>query len=169
MTILSPEHLFDQADKLIAAPIAGRPRQVDLRRAISSAYYGLFHATLTAAADNFVGRAQRSTLEYGLVYRSVDHKSLRDLCLEVQKATLPAKYRGYEPAGGFGPDIRVFAAGMIELQDARHAADYDPMLRFKTADARLAISTGRSALTRFARASARRRGRFLSLLLFSPR
>jgi hypothetical protein len=142
---------------------------VDLRRAISSAYYGLFHATLTAAADNVVGRTRRSSPEYGLVYRRVDHKALRDLCLEVQKATLPAKYKGYEPTGGFGPNIRAFAAGVIQLQDARHAADYDPMLLFKTADARLAISTGRSALTRFGRASARQRGRFLSLLLFSPR
>jgi ATP phosphoribosyltransferase regulatory subunit HisZ len=120
-------------------------------------------------ADHFVGRTRRSSLEYGLVYRGVNHKALRDLCLEVQKVTLPARYRGYEPAGGLGPNIRAFAAGVIQLQDARHAADYDPLLRFKTADARLAISTGRSALTRFARASARRRGRFLSLLLFSPR
>jgi hypothetical protein len=35
-----PEHLFEQADGLTAA-VESRP--TDLRRAISNAYYGLFH------------------------------------------------------------------------------------------------------------------------------
>jgi hypothetical protein len=35
---LNPDHLFEQADKLIATPAVGAPRQVDLRRGISSAY-----------------------------------------------------------------------------------------------------------------------------------
>jgi uncharacterized protein (UPF0332 family) len=54
VAILNPDQLFEQAEKLIAIP-AGRPRQVDIRRAISSAYYAIFHAIITAAADQFVG------------------------------------------------------------------------------------------------------------------
>jgi hypothetical protein len=75
---MNPEHLFEQADKLIQAPAAGRPRQVDLRRGVSAAYYALFHAILAAAADLVVGTTNQSTVLYELVYRSIDHRALRD-------------------------------------------------------------------------------------------
>src|ERR1700751_1842071 len=90
VAILNPDHLFEQADKLISPPPAGPPRQVDIRRAISAAYYGVFHAVLAAAADQFVGVTKRSTSQYGLVYRSVDHLWLKKLCEEVKKPTLKA-------------------------------------------------------------------------------
>lgn len=77
MAVLNPDHLLEQADRLLAPPGGGAPRQVDLRRAISNAYYSLFHAVLTDAADDFVGSTHRQSPRYALVYRSVDHKSLR--------------------------------------------------------------------------------------------
>lgn len=109
MAILNPEHLFEQAERLIARPSAGAPRQVDLRRAISGAYYGVFHGALAGAADEFVGAVRRSTREYALVYRSVAHRCLRELCSEAKKAKLSAKYAVYAP-NGFGSDIQAFAA-----------------------------------------------------------
>jgi hypothetical protein len=105
---LNPDHLFEQADKLVVPSPAGPPRQVDLRRAISAAYYGVFHFCLTAAADEFVGVTQRATSRYALVYRSIDHKTFRDLCLEAKKPTPPAKFAPYVPTGGFGPNIQSF-------------------------------------------------------------
>jgi hypothetical protein len=112
---------------------------------------------------------KRSTTQYSLVYRSVDHRSLRELCSEIKKPTLPAKYTPYEPRNGFGPNIKAFAAAVVEMQEKRHAADYDPLIRVKSLDALLAVSTARNALNRFQRASAGRRKAFLSLLLFPPR
>jgi hypothetical protein len=50
MATLNPDHLLAQAERLIRAPPAGPPLQVDVRRAISAAYYSVFHAVLTAAA-----------------------------------------------------------------------------------------------------------------------
>lgn len=165
MAILNPEHLFEQAERLIAGP----PRQVDLRRAISSAYYGIFHATLTAAADHFVGTTKRSTTEYALVYRSIDHRSLRTLCSQVVKPTLPASFLPYGPRNAFGPDVRAFAAAVIELQEKRISADYDPLIRIKSSDALLAVSVARSAVARFRSTSARRRVAFLTFLVFPKR
>lgn len=69
MAILNPEHLFEQAEKLVIPPSAGPPRQVDVRRAVSASYYGVFHAAAAAEADHFVGVTKRSTSQYGLVYR----------------------------------------------------------------------------------------------------
>src|ERR1700691_675527 len=79
LAILNPEHLLEQANRLIAPPPAGPPRQVDVRRAISAAYYAVFHATLAAAADQLVGVTKRASSGYTLVYRSIDHKELREL------------------------------------------------------------------------------------------
>lgn len=168
MAILNPDHLFEQAEKLIASQ-AGRPRQVDIRRAISAAYYAIFHAIITAAADHFVGVTNRDESRYGLIYRSVDHRWLKKLCEEVQKPTLSTKLRRYVPTGGFGTNITAFAAAAEELQEKRHSADYDVMIRVNRSDAVFAISTARAALNRFSNAGQSERVAFLSLLLFQPR
>jgi hypothetical protein len=168
VAVLNPNHLFDQADKLITIQV-GPPRQVDIRRAISAAYYATFHATITAAADQFIGVTNRDTSRYGLVYRSVSHAWLRDLCKEVQKPNLPNRFRPHAPSDGFGPNITAFAAAVVELQEKRHAADYDVMIRMNKSDAVLAISTAKAALRRFNNASKARRLAFISVLLFPPR
>jgi hypothetical protein len=86
-----------------------------------------------------------------------------------KKPTPPARYRPYLPSNGFGPDIVEFATAVVELQEQRHAADYAPMIRLRTADALLAVRTARAALDRLRVASGPRRRTFLSLLAFPPR
>jgi hypothetical protein len=169
MPVVNPDHLFEQADRLMSPPGGGAPRQADLRRAISSAYYGVFHAVVTEAADEFAGKSNRRTPQYELAYRSIDHRSLRALCADITKPKLPKRYSKYEPTGGFGPDLSLVATAVIDLQEKRLAADYDPLLRVRTSDAALAVATGRTALIRFRKANRTRRRAFLSLLVFSPR
>jgi hypothetical protein len=112
---------------------------------------------------------KRATPEYAVVYRSVDHGSLRELCKEIGKTPLPIKYRKYAPASGFNKNIRLFAAGLVELQERRHAADYDPSQKFKISDVSAAISSARSAIETFERAAGDDKRAFLTLLLFRPR
>ena len=168
MPVLSPDHLLEQADRLLATH-GGARRQADLRRAISNAYYAVFHAILTEAADDFVGRSQRRTARYALVYRSVDHRSLRALCEIIRKQKLPPKYTKYQPTGGFGSDLIAVAAAVADLQEKRLLADYDPLFRTAASEAVSAIDTGRAAIGRFRKASRTRRTAFLSLLVFPPR
>jgi hypothetical protein len=87
-----PERLFEQADALINE----YKSETDLRRAISTAYYGVFHFILRNVADT----GNRSTNLYSMVYRSIEHKPLRDLCI-----TLGSKKKSYAPIGGFGPVV----------------------------------------------------------------
>ncbi|HVZ89997.1 MAG TPA: hypothetical protein VHG72_23755 [Polyangia bacterium] len=169
MATLNPEHLFEQAERLIEPPPAGPPRQVSLRRAISAAYYAVFHALLTAVADELIGKTKRNTPEYRLAYRSLDHRRLLDLCSDLKKPDLPKKVKPFAPPDGFGPDLQALAAAVVELQEKRHSADYDPLGRVKTADALLAVRTGRSAVARLARSGEVQRKRFLTLLMFPPR
>jgi hypothetical protein len=109
--IPNAEHLLDQAERLIAPVGPGAPRQVDLRRAISSAYYAVFHAVLAAAADEFVGWAQRAETAYGLVYRRIDHGALRELCAELNK-----------PSADYDPMIRLKRSdALLAVSSARSA------------------------------------------------
>ncbi|NJM30256.1 MAG: hypothetical protein HC855_09280 [Rhizobiales bacterium] len=57
----------------------------------------------------------------------------------------------------------------MELVERRHAADYNPLERFRTSDADLAIKTARTALEQFKKASNAQRKAFLALLAFPPR
>src|SRR5215813_1504718 len=93
-----PERLFDQADALIN----NHQDETDLRRAVSAAYYGVFHFTLRALADWIIHPANRSTARYGLVYRSVDHKVFRTLCDQIRGSTVNAIILPFQPVGGFG-------------------------------------------------------------------
>jgi hypothetical protein len=169
MPVLSSEHLLDQAERLIAPPGGGAPRQADLRRAISNAYYAIFHAIATQAADELVGGRHRATPQYALVYRSIDHTSLRRFCDDLTKQNLPAKYIKYVPRGGFGPDLSALATAVVDLQEKRHLADYDPLFRVKMSDAALAVATSRTALASLGNVSRAARKAFLLLIVFSPR
>jgi hypothetical protein len=155
--------------KLVAPRGAGSPRQGDLRRAVSSACYGLFHFCLAAAADEFVGATQRATSRYALVHRSIDNRTLKYLCAEATKLAPPAKCLPYFPVGGFSSNIRAFSSTAIELQEKRHLADYNPQPRFRTLDAKAAVNAARVAVHRFQAADQEHRKAFLTLLICPPR
>lgn len=169
MAVLNPEHLLDQAELLVNGTSARKPRQVNLRRAISSAYYAVFHQVLIATADEFVGKALRSELRHTLAYRSIDHAAIRRICDEASRPAPTSKYRKFLPEGGFEARIRDFSNIFLRLQVQRHEADYDPSQHFTAVDAMFAIYLARSALDEFASCSAEGRKLFLTLLVFSPR
>jgi hypothetical protein len=157
-----PEHLFDQANSLT---IDGA-RPTDLRRAISNAYYALFHLALTAATDMIVGADQRTTPRYSLVYRSVDHSQLRSLCSRVS-ATNPQNV-ALIPTGGFG-HVADFARITFNLYELRIRADYDPSIEFTLDEGRVAVSDAEQAVKWFRQGSAEQQQAFLTMLLFKQR
>ena len=169
MAILNPDHLIEQANQLIAPPSAGPPRQVNLRRAISSSYYAAFHAIITTAADEIVGVTQRNSREHALVMRSVNHKTIKDCCVELAKSTPAKLYVPYIPTSGFGPEILALAAVFPDLQEERHAADYDSSQRYVTADARGIVNIAASAVAQLRAAPAGDRKAFAYLILFPPK
>jgi hypothetical protein len=169
MPIPNPVHLLEQADRLISPPRGGAPRQTDLRRAISSAYYAVFHAVIAEAADSVVGRTHRESPRYALAYRSGDHRALMKLCDDIRKTTLPKRYDNYSPKDGFGADLVALATAVADLQEKRHSAEYDPLFRVSSSDAVSAVATARVALQRFGSASRASKKDFLFLLIFSSR
>jgi hypothetical protein len=164
MTVSNPEHLLDQAQKL-AAPSGAPPRQVDLKRAISATYYAVFHAILTAVADQIVGVRRRNTPEYEMVFRSLSHKTLRDVCDGLAKGN-SGKQSAVIPPGGFSAELIRVAEAVVILQEQRHSADYDPLYRATPTDVIAAIQLSRDALRRWAIVPAPQRRLFLLMLAF---
>jgi hypothetical protein len=89
----------------------GKPRQTSLRRAVSSAYYALFHALAKLCADKLVGFSKPWDV-YAPIYRSLDHGKAKDVLKRI------SSHRG----GG----VAIIGQTFILLQERRHTADYDP-------------------------------------------
>lgn len=168
---ISPEHLLDQAGELTLQTVRGAPRQTDLRRAVSSAYYAVFHSLLAAVADEFVGAtiAARRSPRYRLVYRSLAHERAKRVCQEVVKETPRREFQPYLPSAGFGQEVVGFCVALVMLQEARHAADYDPHHRLTLSNALRLIQTARAAIERLANAEPADKQLLLTLMLCEPR
>ena len=59
-----------------------RPRQSNLRRAMSTVYYAMFHCLAKCCADTIVGGrgATRSSAAWTQAYRALDHGQARNRC-----------------------------------------------------------------------------------------
>lgn len=169
MTILNSDHLIDQGDRLSRRQGAGAPRQTDLRRAVSSAYYALFHAVLLATADLVVGQARRNSPIYALVYRTPDHRSIKRIFGQILSNSLPVRLQSCVPEGGFGPDMTAFARAFVELQEKRERSDYDPLYRITASEAALTVGTSRVALEHWLSVPREQRDTILLLCLFPSR
>lgn len=99
----------------------GRPRQAELRRAVSTAYYALFHTLARCGADLVAGstKQHRSQSAWQQTYRALDHGETRKRCAP------PTRLAEF-PIG-----IQDFAASFVRMQRLRHWADYDPLSMFK--------------------------------------
>ena len=88
--MLDPLGLVATARMLLGEKNKGAPNQVRLRRAVSTAYYALFHGIARAAADALVGVQHRASARYETVYRGFEHSQMKRCCAEVDKPTLIA-------------------------------------------------------------------------------
>jgi hypothetical protein len=90
----------------------GRPTQASLRRAVTTAYYAVFHALAKMCADHLVGKTKPWEV-YTPLYRSVDHAGAR-------KVLRDARNHAENHA------VAAIAVAFVALQEARIAADYLP-------------------------------------------
>ena len=115
-------HLIDAA-RILAGDSAtrqmqGRPRQAMLKRAISTAYYAMFHAMCISNANLVAGQSADAPAReaWTRTYRSLDHG--------------PARQRMSQGTGMMEPGVQRFSAVFVLLQQQRRSADYDPHSRY---------------------------------------
>ena len=155
-------HLIDMA-KLLAGqtgvPAQGRPRQAMLKRAVSTAYYALFHALCYSNANVLTGRAAGRPpypLAWTRTYRAMDHGPASD-AMRRQAGNMPVALRGN------------FMATFRFLQEQRHKADYDPEARFRRSEVVSLISRTETAIQTFFSASDTERRTLAPIVLMRAR
>ena len=113
------------------------PLPDSLRRAVSTAYYALFHALANSNADCLIGAPADPLLQHAWnrVQRGLDHTAAR-------RNLEQDRHRFSQPVQEF---IATFAA----LQNARHTADYDSSRQFSLTEAQSWINQAEKAITDF--------------------
>lgn len=107
-----------------------KPRQASLRRAVSTAYYATFHLLTDEATRRFfpnqpIGLKERAK-------RAFTHQDMALVCRQFAKGTIDNLNDGTKPLviAPLEPDLVSVAAAFVELQEARHLADYDVSASF---------------------------------------
>ncbi len=131
--------LIEQADTLARLGGQGAPRQANLRRAVSSAYYAVFHYLVDAACRAILGTQHAQQAYRYALSRAFVHATMKAACSSFAGTQLPeavAKPLPKDATGRYSiaPEIQQIAALFKELQQKRYLADYDLSERFKRSE-----------------------------------
>jgi hypothetical protein len=108
-----------------------RVKQASLRRAISAAYYALFHLLGFEASRLFV-RDDRLLYRLSRVY---GHSEMNDVSKSFAKGQWPNTFNPVKGVFSIPQELKDVAQAFVDLQEARHNADYDLAARFTRRDA----------------------------------
>lgn len=158
---MRPNDLLETADVLFAAK-ARKPRQADLRRAVSTVYYALFHTLARCCADAVVGKlvtgsSEITRIAWHQAYRGLNHATAKEACNKKKNL------------GKLDAAVQNFAATFVWMQEERHNADYNPETEFYKSQVKLYIEYVRYVIDKFERAPSKDRRAFSALILFKNR
>jgi uncharacterized protein (UPF0332 family) len=134
------DDLLQQAERL-ARLDPRRAKQANLRRAVSSAYYALFHLLTAAASALYAGESGLAAR----INRTQKHGDMKKASQMIANHRLP---RGLQPPGGGYQtpiDVKFVADTFVALQQLRHEADYDLSWRLSRQEALDVVETARDA------------------------
>lgn len=148
----------------IARDLAARsgndiPGPAGLRRAVSAAYYALFHCLANCCADTLVGSpgSDRSEPAWLQTYRALQHGTARARCNNLGMIQR------------FPIEIQEFAEQFTFMQRKREDADYDPSLTLEQANVISDIERTEQCIARFNSASDKDRRAFAVYILLNLR
>jgi hypothetical protein len=118
-------------------PPVATPTEAELRRAISTAYYALFHLLIDAATTRGVTTAALRSY----VARNFEHRAMLAVCRRYTQR--PVDMTGQPiPA-----EIKRIADNFTQLQDARHKADYNVKDSVTSSEAQTFVQLARDSFT----------------------
>lgn len=132
--------------------LSAEPSQTDIRRAVSTTYYAMFHHLSRRCCELLVRDETLGSADYQ-VYRSVEHGLARAACNECK-----------DRDKGFPAAIVEYARVFALLQARRHSADYDPALRFNPFAAEHLVALAEAAIAAFDAEPERHRRAFALLV-----
>ena len=147
------DDLMDLAER-IARLDTGKPRQAHLRRAVSTAYYAVFHFLVEESCAAQIGTLNAQRPYRNALGRAFVHTVMKQSCSSFGAGTLkesvikglPRDENGRYP---IPKAIQNIAATFAELQEKRHLADYDLSERFKRSEVLTLIDQAKSHVAAF--------------------
>ena len=137
------EELLDQAKHLLERH-EGSSQQADLRRAVSTAYYAIFHFMIAESCRRFLGDDPQNEQLRQVLTRAFVHEEMATTSKTFMSGTLPEGMRGQFPI--IPPGLKVFSYAFVQLQDRRYSADYDLSFQFKRKDVEVLIKTAEDVI-----------------------
>ena len=155
---MKPADFIATARDLANANSTGRPRETNLRRAVSTTYYALFHGLAICCADMLVGGpgVNRSQPAWRQAYRALQHRDAKRRCESRAISRFPN-------------ELQDFAIQFVAMQKERHRADYDPDGAFSKDEVLQNITEAERRLSRFSKVPAKDRRAFAVYVLFPMR
>ena len=164
------DDLLTQADFLIQLD-SRRPKQANLRRAVSAAYYALFHFLIEESALLTVGTSNNSRPLRQLVGRGFSHTAMRSASAEVGKTTPIDLLKPFWPRYSVASSVELqkLAKAFVILQQERHRADYDLSQPFTRDEAEKLLAQTRDAFDNWNRLKQNNRelARFYAMCLLN--
>ena len=150
--------LLKTAEKLVGNG-KRKPRQSDLRRASSTAYYAIFHYLAYMSAHRLVGSRGKACPEvWERTYRSLTHTNAKKVCTQLPNGLSSC------------PDELIALGGVfLDSQKDREAADYTPSTKFMRSQVLDRIATVRRAIELFDTCSNQDKKNFAAALMFATR
>ena len=137
---------------------SGPASPAELRRAVSTAYYAVFHALAHVCADRLIGSSNAASqgAAWGQVYRALEHGFARNACEQAKGL-------------GFSEGITTFAIAFVSLQQERHRADYAPTTSLSPIGAAELISMAETAISALQDCTTEEQTAFSALVLLKLR
>jgi uncharacterized protein (UPF0332 family) len=153
--------------RILAYHDATRPKQSNLRRAVSSAYYAVFHLLIAQAVHALCPTPKRGLL-MDRMSRAFQHGEMKQVCRQFQQNPLPDSLRVLltKPVS---PELKMVIEVFLDLQEARHAADYDVGFRLTREMADSALAAAELAFDRWNHVEEDEANIFLAALAFHAR
>ncbi len=152
-----PRDLLDQAELLVNKE-PRRPKQASLRRAISTAYYAIFHLIISDSANALTPTAPVGLRQ--LVQRAFQHGQIKSACKDFVSADGNKKKNKQTSLSEalenlitfpLDADFLTVLNAFIDLQEARLKADYDLTEQFNRLEALTKIEQAKDAFAAWAK------------------
>lgn len=130
---IRPSWLIRLAEELAGLNAGqGQPRNTNLRRAVSTAYYALFHRISLAAARSLLPNGADAEV-YGLA-RDIKHAAVKQCADYIAGQTPPKHLDSIILRLRQNADLSAVARNFVDLQQRREEADYDHLANFTRPD-----------------------------------
>ncbi len=137
--LISPRGLLD-----VARSLAEGGSEESRRRAVSTAYYALFHLLVESAATRMFPGPDRARLRDWLA-RAFAHRNMKTVAEHFVRDPVGEKLGHALGERGLRDELKDVAHAFVDLQSFRHEADYDRTCAFGFDAAREAVDTAETA------------------------